>query len=125
MNTIIEQIEAMDKKSEEFFEVYKAVADKYFSFEEPNDLQQAAMTLHILVNHGEDWHVVITAKLAEQLYAMVEQDCKALHGVFGAGDKEVFFDFYTDKKALSKTHSMLMEAALGVAKTGNKDDAPN
>ena len=39
---ILEQIKKMDKKSEEFFEVYRAVTEKYFDFDDPDEYQRHA-----------------------------------------------------------------------------------
>lgn len=106
---ILKQIEKMDKASDEFFEVYKAVDDKYWTFDEPDEDQKYRQLLRLLINGGEAWHVELCVRLMSELFNMVEKKMPASHGSFGIKDKEYHFDFYTDKNALANLEKMLRQ----------------
>lgn len=112
---LLKQIAGMDKKSEEFFEIYKSVTDKYFDFDEPDEYQKHAQLLKMILDRGEPWQIVMMVKLYAELLKF-ENSNGPCHGTFHVKNKEIFFDFYMDKKSLGKIHTMMREAVLATAK---------
>ncbi len=112
MTNLKNQIVKMDKKSVEFFEVYKQVSEKYWDIDKPDADQRARMLLQSLANRGDNWHCELMVMLANELFKIVEQGHKASHGSFGVKGKDVHFDFYTDKSALSNLEKMLRNSVL-------------
>lgn len=116
---MLDKIKAMDKKSEEFFKVYQAVNEKYWSIDDPDDLQMACMFLNTLINRGDDFagEIVLATKLVHELAKMKIENTPALHGSFAMkGGKEMHFDFYTDKSALTNLEKMLRHSVIVKAK---------
>lgn len=68
-----EKIKAMDVKSDEFWDIYCFVADKYFAFDEPDEFQKCAMLCHQYLSkscENYEHNVIIMVKIIEQLYGM-------------------------------------------------------
>lgn len=119
---MIDQIKKMDKKSDEFFEIYKAVNEKYFDFDEPDEYQRAAQFVNLLLNAADEWMLVMVHKLANELFQMVDQKSGARHGSFVVKDeREVFFDLYTDKSALANLGKALRNNVMVQAKQSEDD----
>lgn len=110
-----QEILKMDTKSEEFNELFHFVNDKYFTFENPDDYQEAARILDMILRRGEEWSVFLLVKLYHELLSVVEFGRPAAHGTAHVKGKELFFDFYIDKKQIAKMHTMLKEAVLATA----------
>lgn len=115
----LDDVRKMDKKSEEFFELFKVVNEKYFDFDNPDDYQTAASYLNTILHGGEKWLIVMMVRLASQLLSVVEEKRPAVTGIFGVKDVEVCFDFYTDKKKMA--HMKMLTNKVNVLAKPNKD----
>jgi len=98
---ILDQIKKLDKKSEEFFEVYKAIAEKYWDFDEPDDYQKAAKLLNMIAERGDEDQVVVCVKLFEALFKVVEKG-GAMTGEFVIGEKPFHFRIFDNPESLDK-----------------------
>lgn len=80
----IKEILQMDVKSDEFFEVYKAVSDKYWTFEEPDSLQIAAKNLVMFAEKYDADKIILAHKLIVELLKMDQEKTKSasMHLVF-------------------------------------------
>jgi hypothetical protein len=67
----------------------------------------------MILHRGEEWMVEIMARLGGELFNILEKGLPASHGSFKIeGKREIFFDFYSDKKELSGLHAMLRNSVL-------------
>lgn len=107
--SILEEIKRMDKKSDRFYQVYLAVTQKYFDFDNPDVNQKAAQVLNAILNSGDLGKIGVVVKLYSQLIDVMEQDIKATHGSFFTKKGEYHFDIYTDKNALTHLEKMLRQ----------------
>jgi len=114
---ILKQIEKMDKMSEEFFQIYLAVSQRYFDFDNPDEGQKAASILNLILNQGDTEKIAVVVQLYSQLIDVMDNGVNAAHGSFGFGNKEYHFDIYTDKTALTNLEKMLRQT---VTVQGNK-----
>lgn len=112
MGLLIKQLEQMDKASEEFFEIYKLVNEKYWQIDDPDEYQKAAMMINLVANQGEEWHVSMIGRLAIELFQMVEKDIPAIAGSFVVKNKDVHFNFCTDKNALGNLEKVLRNTVM-------------
>lgn len=115
-------IQKLDQKTDEFAELYQAVNEKYFTFDNPDSFQKAAFALNLVLHRGEEWMVEVLASIAQQLHECVVQDIKATHGNFNISDKDFFFDLYQNKEALASVHKMLRNTVLRTAPTEVAED---
>lgn len=114
---IIEKAKKMDKASEEFSDLYFGLNELYFDFKEPDGYQSAGKILNLVINKGEEWMVEACAKIANELFKIVNEDQKASHGSFQIEDKKMFFyDFYQNKDAIEQIHKMFRNAVIMKAK---------
>lgn len=109
---MIEAIKKMDRKSDEFAELFHAINDIYFTFDDPDEYQKAALVLNLVLHRGEEWMVETLAKMANQMHEVVQKDVKATHGNFNIDGKDFFFDLYQNKEALSSVHKMFRNTIL-------------
>lgn len=117
---IKKQLSQMDHTSEEFFEIYSLVNDKYWSFEKPDNYQSAALALNALLHKGEEWLVELTVKVAMQLFEIVDNNTPAVVGSFGVKGKEVHFTFSTEKSALANLEKQLRNTVMVKSKEANQ-----
>ena len=121
MSKLIEQIKAMDTKSEEFFEIYEAVNEKWFTVEDPDEYQKSCQYLNLILNRGEEWMVELMVKLGHELFNIVDQGVPATAGSFQVKDKDVHFSFSTGKSALGNLEKMLRNTVVMKAKEQGVD----
>ncbi len=110
------QIETMDVKSDEFFDLYCLVCDKYYKFPEPDDFQQAAMTLRMYIDKAVNVHeaqLIAFVKILTQLFLMEQNKTKACMGTVAFEKKEYHFSITTDEKHLKEMEKMLGQVLNG------------
>ena len=117
---MIEKIKKMDVKSDEFFEIYKLVSEKYWTIENPDSDQRARQGLMMLAERGDTWMVEMQAILASNLLAAGENR-EASSGVFGIKNSknenvEVYFKFYNSPEALDRLQKQLTNTVMVKAK---------
>jgi hypothetical protein len=109
-------ITKMDVKSDEFFELYNLVHDKYWHFEKPDNLQSAAQLVDIWLHRGEPKQIMIVACVVKELFMMHEKKQTACTGTLGFTDETYHFDLYTSEPERDKMHTMMREAAEAAQK---------
>lgn len=109
---LLKQIMAMDVKSDEFIELYEAINEKYFTFENPDDFQSAAWALNAVLHRGEEWMVEMCARIANQLFDVIDKDTPASQISFGVKGKTWFCDIYRDKEALGSINKMFRNIVI-------------
>ncbi len=117
------QIQVMDVKSEEFFDLYSFICDKYFAFENPDDFQQAAMVLRMYIDKATgnyEEQLISIVKMVEQIMSMDREGTKACMGTVGFKDKEYHFTITTDKKHLEQMSEIMGEVVKGNFKVKEK-----
>lgn len=105
-------IREMDKKSDEFMDVYAAASEKYWTFEQPNEIQKSGKLLNDILNKGDSWMIETLGKLAVQLFEVVNKDSQAMHMSFDISGKDYFCDVYQDKEALGSIHKALRNTVM-------------
>lgn len=107
---IKENIIKMDAESEDFYEVYKMVADKYHTFKEPDDYQQCVKMIYEWMSRSctnfED-QVVIVAKVVEQVFLMRAKKQDSCTGTLGFTDTTYYFDIYTTENKKDELNNRL------------------
>jgi len=111
------QIKKMDRTSDEFAELFHAVNEMYFTFDDPDEFQKQAALLNLILHKGEDWMIEALGKIGHQLFECVTKDVKATHGMFNTNGKDYFFDLYQDKEALSAVHKLFRNAVIHKAQS--------
>lgn len=110
------QIQTMDVKSDEFFDLYTTVCDKYYTFQDPDDFQKAAMTLRMYIDKATEKHeeqLITFQKILEQLYMMDREGNPACIGTVGFKGKDYHFTIATDKKAIKKMQDIMGKVVNG------------
>ena len=117
-NKILNWIEMADVKSDDFFEVYTAIWEKYFTYPDPDDYQQAAQLLAMVLNKscgdGEMEKVVMsTAKIVNEVFNVFrEGKGGAARGEIGFKDQSIFFTLSTSPDELAKFEKMIRNAVM-------------
>ncbi len=117
------QIKKMNVKSDEFFELYKLVSDKYWTFKDPDDFQVAAMTLRRYTERSTNNYeeqVIAVVKIITELFRMEHNKTTACMGTVGFKEKEYHFTITTDQKHLDEMADILKLAAKGKFTVKNK-----
>lgn len=109
-------VKNMDVTTDEFFELYNLVNEKYWSFKDPDDHQLAAKTLRLISDKGDPDHLILLVKMFEQIIAM-EQKGGSVQAEVGFKDKSYFFKISDTADGADKLGKMLMNTV--VVKTGN------
>jgi hypothetical protein len=109
---MINEIKKMDRTSDEFAELFHVVNDMYFTFDTPDAFQSSAIVLNLILHKGEDWMVEMLANMVNQMHECIEKDIRATHGKFNISGKDLFFDLYQNKEALSSVHKMFRNTIL-------------
>jgi len=112
---LTKQIESIDVKSDEFFELYKIVSDKYWTFEDPDEYQKAAKLLIMYTERGENYEeqVITIVKLITELFNMEKENRTASMGHVGFKKKNYFFTLATDKKHINKMQEIMGKVLKG------------
>ena len=109
------QIKALDKGSEDFFEVYKMVWEKYWDFDDPDHFQQSAKAMAMFAERGDEQLVIVLTKMMTEMIKMDPKyqvkKCDAVSGTVGFKDKEFYFTVSTDKTQIAKLQQMMMNMA--------------
>ncbi len=93
------QIENLDVKSSEFFELYKIIDDKYWTMpDNPSDLQQCIYILHTFAERGTNEEIMVTTKIIEQLVTMAKTGQSATMMTLGFKGRDYYFTLTTDPK---------------------------
>ncbi len=119
---IIKWISERDPADEDFFEVYCAANQRYFTFNGEGDkFQKSSVTLNLILHRGEEWMIEILATMGEQFFEVVQKDIPASHGSFEIKGKPYFFDLYQNKESLASVHKMFRNTVLMKANETPKD----
>lgn len=115
---IINKILDMDSKSEDFFEVYKAVSNKYWTFENPDDLQQCAALMVSWAERFDADKVILATKLILEISKMVTQKTKAASLHLAFSEIEYYVDIASSEVEKDKLKG-LMGKAMSEMEKGN------
>lgn len=107
------QIEAMDVKSDAFFELYKAIYDKYWTFENPDEHQAAAKTLSMYAERGEPEQVLTCLNIINNVFMMDHRKENTCAGELEFEDKTYFYTVSTDKDGAAKLKDILGKISKG------------
>lgn len=67
------QIDRMDVKSDEFWDIYNFICNKYFNFDDPDDFQKSLMLAHMYLDRAGgnfEENVIAMVKIIEILHGM-------------------------------------------------------
>lgn len=121
ISEIKKHISKMDVKSDEFWDLYQHIADKYFTLDQPDEFQGCAKVimkwLEVCAGKMEE-QVIIVAKVVEQVFKMRHGKTKSCTGTLGFKDETFFFDIYQTETEKDKLHDLLKDA-------GNKIESGN
>ena len=107
----LEEILKMDVKSDEFWQIYKTIDDKYWTFENPDEFQKAAQALHMFATRFEEDKVILCCKMAEQIVSMHTKKSTAATGHLVFQNQQYYFDIYESEPSKDKMQSMLGKAS--------------
>lgn len=113
-NITIEEALRMDSASDEFFEVYKAISEKYWDFENPNDFLVAAKCLVMFAERYDEEKVILAVKIIEQIIEMDKNKSNAGTGHLVFGEQDYFFDIYQSEAKKDSFHALLAKAGKKV-----------
>ncbi len=119
---IKKQIETMDVKSDEFFDLYTTICDKYYTFPDPDDFQQHAMMLRMYVDKAVDNYeeqLIAFGKIVVELFNL-DKDGKARMFNLGFKQKEYFITMASDHKEIEKMQEMMGKVLKGDFKIKDK-----
>jgi len=108
------QLDALDVKSKDFFEIYTMISDKYWTFEDPDDFEKAAMVLRMYTeraNGNYEEQLIAIEKIITELFLMEKDGVKAKKGHLVFKDKEYFFSIGVNEKEVDGLDDMLGKAA--------------
>lgn len=115
----LEKIQKMDVRSEEFFEIYKAVNEKYWTFEDPDDEQKARHLLHLITDRGDPEDVVLLVEIFKQL-GMLKEEGGATSCELQFGGQTFFFRVATSRDQMDSLHKALTNAVLVKSREENQ-----
>lgn len=116
---IIDQIKKMDVKSDEFFEIYKVVSDKYWTFEKPDMYQECGAALVKFAERAPEDEVMICGKVLIELFKMKQEKKTAAKMNIGFNDGvEYRIDIYQDGIEREKLEQMIEKSAKAM-ESGN------
>lgn len=113
-------INTMEVESTEFWDFYKVVADRYYTFKNPDEYQKALNMIHMWLDRScGNWEdqVIVVAKVVEQVFLMREEKkSKTCTGTLAFKDETFHFDIYTSEVEKDKMHDMLIKAHDSISK---------
>lgn len=112
----LDEILKMDVKSKEFFEIYKQIDEKYWSFESPDDFQMAAHALHLFATRFEEDKIILCYKVIEQIMEMYKNKTKSSSGNIVFTDTQYYFDIYETEKDKDALGDMIKNAQEKIGK---------
>lgn len=126
MQEIVKKIQAMDKTSDEFFEIYKAVDDKYWAIDKDkmDDVLRSASLMRMMANKCDSMpdHCIATGIIMNEVFQMIEEKHPVRTGMFKFGDRDVYFRIADHPDSIDKMQRMLGNTVMVQAQ---KDDAAN
>lgn len=120
MSQLLEQIKKMDTKSEEFYNLYVMISEKYWTFD-PEVLKndhalRCRWILHQMANRGSckesDALAAVTVEVANLVVSVTSGSNSASHGAIEYDGLQVFFDVYKDKTALASMAKQLRNTIM-------------
>ena len=112
----LKEILEMDVKSDEFFDVYKKVSTKYWTFEKPDDLQKAAAALVMFAERYDTDKVILSHTIIAEIINLEKDKGKSSKGHLAFKDCEYYFDIYQTEKDLDDMNDMLKKAGQKIKK---------
>lgn len=122
MSLLLKQIQKMDKKSEEFFEIYQAVSDKYWDIDNPDTTMQARQIMQRAADSADDWLVEMMVIMGNHCVSIIENSDGAYSGkqvvINEKTGKEtsIFYKIYQNPEALDHLQKMLENTVMVKAK---------
>jgi len=105
MSKTLEEILKMDVKDEEFFEIYKKISTKYWTFENPDDLQKCASLMVEWAEKFDEEKIILATKIIVEVSKMVTEKTKAATMCLQFTDTQYYVDIAeseVEKDKLSK-----------------------
>ncbi len=119
------QIEGMDVKSDEFYDLYTFICDKYYTFPNPDDFQKAVITLRMYLDKScsnyEDQVIVISHLVSELFKISKDKKGGACLGTLGFKNKDYHYTLTTDKKHIEEITKVMGKIIKGDFNVKNKD----
>ena len=112
----------MDTKSDEFWDIYCHITDKYHQFSGDDNLDDWQTAVKVInswmdksVNNFEE-QVVLVAKIVEQVFLMKAKGTGATSATLCYGDETFYFDIYTSETHKDKLNDMLLKSGRAIEK---------
>ncbi len=110
----LSQLLEMDVTSDEFWKVYRAVSDKYWTFENPTDMQKCARLLVEWAEKMDADKVIVSVKIIEAIFDMLKSKTKSTKGYVVFSDTQYYFDIYETENGKDGLNSMLAKASKSI-----------
>lgn len=109
---IKKQILSMDVESDEFFNLYMEINNKYWELEgETDDYQKSAKLLNMLSHSSNESLVITAAKITEQAFEILERKKGAVACDFKYGDDHIYFTIADRPQAIDKLRKIIENTA--------------
>lgn len=110
----LKQVLKMDVKSDDFFEAYKAISDKYWKFENPDDFQIAAHCLVMFAERFDRDKIILAVKIIKQIVEMSKKGAKSAKGHLAFKNQDYYFDIYESEVQKDTLENMLTKAGKAI-----------
>lgn len=106
----IDTLLKLDTKSDEFFEAYKAISDKYWTFENPDELQKCASLMVKWAERFDEDKVILATKLIIEISKLADKETKAASLHIAFENIEYYVDIASSEVEKDKLKGMLNKA---------------
>jgi len=103
---------ALDKKTDQFHDIYVEIDKAYWDIKDPDDFQMSAFILHGFACKGDEGQIVVAAKIINEIFIMHKEKRGALSAILGYGGKDYQFTLTTDKTQMSQLQKLIMNTAI-------------
>jgi hypothetical protein len=114
----LEEILKMDATSEEFFNIFVQMHEKYWNVDDNSDYIVSCKLLTAFVMKGMPDHVIATSKIINEIIHM-DENKNAVSGHIVFDKIQYYFDIYTSEVQKDKLAGIMRKALKGLEKKIN------
>lgn len=106
------RIDQLDKKTDEFADLFHHINNKYFDFDNPDEFQKSAQLLNTILHRGEEWQIQACVRILSDLIRVeAKGGCfSSMIGIKGDNKKikELYFKVYDEPEEIDKLQKLIM-----------------
>lgn len=119
---ILNQVKGMDVTTEEFFKLYAAITEKYWTFEDPDDEQTSRRLLYMIAERGEFEQVATLVRMFQQLLTVTEKG-GTVAAEIGFKDKTFYFKIADEPDGMDRMKKVIQNTVM--VQGGSPDESAN